>query len=165
MTMILNGAELEEVRFNGVDCEKVYFNGALVFEKAVGNQYLLTVGRYDHGNGHIDLGYMSDFFGEPDGSLEPKYVDSIEIEPTSIMWTDWPVFMYVTVFVEGLEDFRGLWKLTIGSWEGLLWGDQYGVLEWNSQDYRPEIGRLFTKADFDAIPKTGTHQITIEKVS
>ena len=54
MTMIFNGAELGEVRFNGVGLEKVYMNGILVFEK--NQQVLLTIGSTG-----AELGYAYDW--------------------------------------------------------------------------------------------------------
>lgn len=168
MTMIFNGTELEEVRFNGVDCEKVYFNGTLVFEKVVGNQYLLTVGKYVAW-GTVQFGYdsLSDEAIEviTEGALIPGFIEELGQPVSSLHW--WEDSGAAGVQINGMSedfDYGGLWLLTIGEWEGTLMGFDDGTMYWDSYNY-PSGGRPFTVADFDLLPKSGTHIVTLSKIA
>ena len=168
MTMIFNGAELEEVRFNGVDCEEVYLNGALVFEKGQGiKQYLLTVGRYDF-NGRSMFGYLPYEGGVvvSTGNIVPSYIDSMEDELYSLSWHHYLSFIDITVgSLNGLIDYSGKWKLTVGTWEGILLGGPNGWIQWNNGDDQPGLERKLTLEDFEALPKSGTHLVTLERIA
>lgn len=139
MTTHFNGAELEAVHFNGVDCEKVYFNGTLVFEKATTTTYEVDL---------IDWGG-----GEAGGSVSPAH----------------PVFgdIYWFGFAQGEASsdlFMGMAssntshpgsvKVTFGGMTITL-HKSFMVADWLA---------TLTRAQWNALPKSGVHPIIIEAI-
>lgn len=140
MTMVFNGAELEEVRFNGVDCEKVYLNGTLVFEKSVGAT--ITVSTMEPGRK-----WGSDNLG------------AIQFPPlgivTQLSW-EWDPYEGLGMFMLFCSDrsYNGRIRVTVGT----------QVRELNKDTSRAHWGIFQTPTQLDELPKSGTHALKIEAI-
>lgn len=86
MTMIFNGTELEEVRFNDVDCEKVYFNGTLVFEKVAPYESFIVIALdpRDSSRRGADDAYP---FGGTDGNLNWAFTPGAPHLLRGMLWS------------------------------------------------------------------------------
>lgn len=142
MTMIFNGTELEEVRFNGVDCEKVYMNGVLVFEKAAGAT-ITVITREDA----EDIQEWGSSFG------------NTQIPPLGIIilltwgWNVEPSNGWVRLHCTNTSH-TGRVRVTIGGIVRVL----------NKNTAGGNWGLTQTPAQYNELPKSGTHTLKIEAI-
>lgn len=148
MTININGTTVERVVCNGVDVDTAYMGDVIVFES--GNK--ITVGT----DGIVTYGFSDRYppaFGELSDRVIPGFRDTVR----RIVWLSNPGY-FTGAELEFSQEFADppptKVRVTIGS-TSILFTDPY----------YSAYGVAISIADFNALPKSGTHSIKIEAIA
>ena len=149
MTININGTTVERVVCNGVDVDTAYMGDVIVFES--GNKITVGYDEIEHYYGFSDR-YDTDF-GELSDRVIPGFRDTVR----RIVWLSKPGY-YTGAELEFSQDFADppptKVRVTIGSTSILFTNPYYSA-----------YGVAISIAEYNALPKSGTHSIKIEAIA
>lgn len=161
MTITANGIAVTSVVFNGVDCDKVYMNGALVFEKITEHPFTIVVGQETNGN-TVHYGFNSNDLpplAYPYGSLSPLTFPGTRASVEGVRWS------VSTAASTSSYSFSAQFGRSLGSAIKVTTPNGAVLvipLALSSSTFIYQ--RMLTLAEFNSLPKSGTHTIKIEAI-